>query len=260
MSRLYSAKLAIQLAKKRAYFVFSRTYRLGKRLIGPARAEKLKQVILRLPDLWKVKHTNPKDLERLKRLAQSGSSLKLHFGCDTRILKGWVNIDLSYPKNSKKSHPFPDSPESRGTEEDFFAIDIAEGPLPLPDNSVEVVFHEDFIEHITQKETVLFLAETFRVLKRGGIHRVSTPDLAGSMKRHSRFAEGYKGVFAYEWDKHAHLNILTPPYLKELALLVGYSEVNFTGKNQSRSPLTPPEFRPVSDREEHEQIFCDLVK
>lgn len=259
MSRLpYTVKLSWQSAKKKAFFVLSRTYRLGKRMIGEERAEKIKRTVLQLPDIWKVKHTNSKDVRRLKQLAESGQSLKLHFGCDARILKGWINMDLAYQKSLK--HLFPDPIENRGSRKDFFAIDFSEGPLPLPDNSVEVIFHEDFLEHLSQRDTILFLAETWRVLKKGGVHRISTPDLASSMKRHSRFSEGYKGVFVYEWDKHAHLNVLTPQYLKELALLVGYSEVIFTGKNQSRSPLVPPEFRPLDDREENEQIFCDLIK
>lgn len=257
-SPIYSIKLTLQSAKKKAFFVLSRTYRLGKNLIGAEKAEKIKQAVLQLPNLWKVRHTNPKDMRRLKRLAQSGWPLKLHFGCDARILKGWINMDLAYKKSTK--HPFPDPDANRGSREDFFAIDFVEGPLPLPDNSVEVIFHEDFIEHLNQRNTLLFLAETWRVLKKEGVHRVSTPDLASSMRRHSRFAEGYKGVFIYEWDKHAHLNVPTPQYLKELATLVGYREVIFTAKNQSRSALVPPEFRPVDDREENEQIFCDLIK
>lgn len=258
---LYSAKLALQSAQKRGYFVLSRTYRLLKGSIGAECAEKIKQTVLQLPNFWKIKHTDPKDVRRLKQLTVSGQPLKLHFGCHSRILKGWINMDLVYPKVSpKKAYLFPDPVATRGTKEDFFAIDFSEGPLSLPDSSVEVIFHEDFIEHISQRDTLLFLAETFRVLKRGGVHRISTPNLASSMKRHSCFSEGYKGVFVYEWDKHTHLNVLTPHYLKELALLVGYSEVFFTGKNQSRSPLVPPEFRPLDDREEHEQIFCDLIK
>lgn len=259
MSRsLYSIKLSVQSAKNKAYFILSRTYRLGKNFIGANKAEKIKQAILQLPNLWKVRHTDPKDIKRLKQLAQSDRPLKLHFGCDARILKGWINMDLAYQKSSK--HPFPDPDANRGSREDFFAIDFAEGPLPLPDNSVEVIFHEDFLEHLSQRDTMLFLAETWRVLKKEGVHRISTPDLVASMKRHSRFSEGYGGVFVYEWDKHAHFNIPTPQYLKELAALVGYHEVIFTGKNQSRSPLVPPEFRPLDDRKENEQIFCDLIK
>ncbi len=257
---LYSAKLALRSARKKAYFVLSRTYRFIKNLIGTEKAEKMKRAVLRLPNLLKAKRTDPKDVKRLIRLAATEQPLKLHFGCDARILKGWINMDLVYPKATKKTHAFPDPAETRGSREDFFAIDFSEGPLPLADHSVEVIFHEDFIEHISQRDTLLFLAETYRVLKSGGVHRISTPDLAASMKRHSRFAKGYAGVFIYEWDKHAHLNVLTPDYLKELALLAGYREIIFTAKNHSHSPLVPPEFRPLDDREEHEQIFCDLIK
>jgi hypothetical protein len=258
---IYQAKTLIRNInlKKRGYFLLSRTYRFIKKGLGQKKSQKLKALMLALPDYFKSGRSDPHDLERLTKLVQGGYPLRLHFGCHARLLKGWINIDLGYYRPRNNLYLWPDPVENRGQRKDLFVINFSEGPLPLPDNSVEVIFHEDFLEHLDQRDTLLFLAETFRVLKKGGVHRISTPDLAASMRRHSKFSEGFKGVFVYEWDKHAHLNIPTPAYLKELALLVGYSKALFTGKNQSCSPLIPLEFRP-NDREENEQIFCDLIK
>ena len=228
-------------------------------IIGETRAKEIKFLILRVIKGFRPRNTIRADVLRLARRVETGERLKLHFGADTRILKGWVNIDIT-PYREPREYSFPDLPELRGSREDFFQIDFREGSLPLPDSSVELIFHEDFIEHLTQKETVLFLAETWRILKVGGAHRINTPNLIGSMKRHSNCRNGLSGVYVSEWERYGHENILTPSYLKELAEIVGYREVLFTGKNKSRFAGMPEEFRPSEEREDPEQIFCDLIK
>jgi len=197
-------------------------------------------------------------------LPNSDKKIKMHFGCGPRILKGWVNIDLVYePYESylrfygDKYYPL----EIRGDKEDFYLFDIAKESLPFPDNSVDVIFHEDFIEQISQKGQITFLAETYRVLKKGHIHRINTPNLLVSMKNHSNFFKGFNGVFFSEWDTYHHLNVLTPKLLKEMALMVGYSKVIFSKRNVSLSKHIPLEYRPdPSDRPENGNIFADLIK
>lgn len=190
--------------------------------------------------------------------------LKLHFGCGARVLKGWVNIDLSYTPYGDYLKYFTDkyyAPEIRGDQKDFFAIDVTKQRLPLPDESVAVIFHEDFIEHLDQKGQLLFLSETLRVLKKGGVHRLNTPDLISSMDNNSRFRLGYDGVYQAEWDKHGHKNVLTKKSLEEIALLIGYSKVVFNSKDKSVSGLIPAEYRPnPKDRPIDGNIFADLIK
>ena len=214
----------------------------------------------------KEKKINTKYISESKRLQDkypSIPSIKIHFGCGPRVLKDWVNIDLdfepyeNYLKYYKDEH-YP--PEIRGTRDDFYAIDIIKTGIPLPDNCVDVIFHEDFIEHLTQKQQVIFLAETFRVLKKGGIHRVNTPELLESMKN-SDFTQGRKGVYVGEWDQHTHFNILTKNTLDEMARMIGYSDIKFNTKNKSTSPLIPKEYRPnPNDRPEQGNLFADLIK
>jgi len=195
--------------------------------------------------------------------ASSDQTTKLHFGCGPRILKGWVNIDLKY-HSYKKYREYIDEKyypeEIRGDKSDFHAFDVTQSVLPFADNSVDVIFHEDFLEHLDQKGQMLFLSETCRVLKAGGVHRVNTPDLCASMRANSNFGKGFVGVFVEEWEKHGHLNVLTPTMLEEMALMVGYSEVLFSDRDRSLSKDVPVEYRP-SPREPHRvNIFADLVK
>jgi predicted SAM-dependent methyltransferase len=63
---------------------------------------------------------------------------------------------------------------------DIIAGDIylnAIGRIPLPDASIDLVFTEQFIEHLPQEGGLVFLREALRVLKPGGVLRQSTPDL-----------------------------------------------------------------------------------
>lgn len=84
-------------------------------------------------------------------------SLKLHLGCGSVYLDGWVNIDL-----------------------DSDVADIQHdlrNPLPFDDGSVDYIFAEHFIEHLTQAEAKVLLAECHRVLKDNGTIRLTTPSL-----------------------------------------------------------------------------------
>lgn len=84
--------------------------------------------------------------------------LKLQIGCGRRHLEGWTNIDLNPEMN-------PD-----------MQIDVTKG-LPFPDESVRLIYSEDFLEHLTLEDGHDFLAECHRVLTKDGWMRLLTPDL-----------------------------------------------------------------------------------
>lgn len=66
----------------------------------------------------------------------------------------------------------------------FIPGDIAD-PLPFGDRSVEWVYAEHLIEHVSLKTAIHWLGEVRRILKPGGVVRVTTPDLA-------RYMDGYQ--------------------------------------------------------------------
>jgi predicted SAM-dependent methyltransferase len=82
---------------------------------------------------------------------------RLHLGCGGNVLEGWANIDY----------------ESSGK---VIGWDLTER-LPVRSGSVELIFCEHFIEHITLGQAEALLADCFRVLRPGGILRLSTPSL-----------------------------------------------------------------------------------
>lgn len=212
----------------------------------------------------KLSRTHMDGFERLSEKHKNYQCLKLHFGCGPRILKGWINIDLKYEPYEKYMQCYTDkyyAEEILGDRTDFYAIDITEVGLPLPDNSVDVIFHEDFLEHLNQRDQIIFLAETLRVLKPGGIRRVNTPNLVCSMRDHSDFKKGFASIYVGEWDRWHHLSVLTPAMLEEMSKMVGYSKVIFNERDKSISALVPLEYRLGEARPKRDgNIFADLVK
>jgi SAM-dependent methyltransferase len=73
---------------------------------------------------------------------------KLHLCCGPNSLPGWLNHDLD--------------------------IDISR-PLPFPDESIQFVFVEHGVEHVTPAEAWSFLKELRRILKLGGGARIIVP-------------------------------------------------------------------------------------
>lgn len=94
-------------------------------------------------------------------LLKRRGKIKLNVGCGTDYKKGWINIDNNSDNNIKK-------------------LDLnwdLRKPLPFPDESVDLIFNEHFLEHLTVKEGVRANKEFRRLLKPGGILRIATPDL-----------------------------------------------------------------------------------
>ena len=107
--------------------------------------------------------------------------LKLNLGCGDAYLDGWVNIDLDSEKADLRH-------------------DLTE-PLPYEDGSVDLIYSEHFIEHLTAEDGLKMLRECHRVLKPGGLVRVATVDLDYLVKR---FILGWKRqdwikIYGYEW-------------------------------------------------------------
>lgn len=185
---------------------------------------------------------------------RDGIPIKIQFGTGDNLMPDFFNLDY------QKSLVLEASGWFAAHANRYFIHPV--GPaLPFPDGSVDFVFSEDFIEHLAQKDQVQYLAEAFRVLKPGSVHRISTPCLAYSMKSHSDFSKGAAGVYQKEWDDWGHQVVFTRTSLRDLAQMIGYRDVIFTGKNQSISPHRCIETRPGSDRSGDEaNIYADLIK
>jgi predicted SAM-dependent methyltransferase len=89
----------------------------------------------------------------------SSAEPKLHIGCGPMVMEGWLNTDLE---------PL--------YERGVIYLDVTER-LPFPDNSFDYIYSEHLIEHIPLDAALRHLRDCHRILKPGGVVRLSTPDL-----------------------------------------------------------------------------------
>ena len=87
--------------------------------------------------------------------------LKLHIGCGTNYIDGWINIDNNSDNNIKKLD---------------FIWDLR-NPLPFQENTVDFIYNEHFLEHLTVEEGLQVLHDFLKILKPEGVLRVAMPDL-----------------------------------------------------------------------------------
>lgn len=86
---------------------------------------------------------------------------KLQFACGTTSLKGWLNSDLSSKEYFARRRLY---------------IDVTR-PLQIADNTFDFLYAEHLIEHLTIENGQAFLKECHRILKPGGVLRLSFPSL-----------------------------------------------------------------------------------
>ncbi len=83
---------------------------------------------------------------------------KLHLGCGHCVLDGWLNADI-YPAHA-----------------DVLYLD-ATAPFPIADASFDYIYSEHVIQHFPFRSALVMLRECHRILKPGGVLRLSTPNL-----------------------------------------------------------------------------------
>lgn len=112
----------------------------------------------------------------------------LNLACGTRMHSDWINADFSqYAKLAK--HPrlarflyfirllsADRYRRLQSVDPNILCINLLKG-LPFPSDHFDVVYHSHFLEHLDRSAVPKFLTECRRVLKPGGVLRISLPDL-----------------------------------------------------------------------------------
>jgi len=87
-------------------------------------------------------------------------TMKLNLGCGQDKKKGWTNIDINH---------------------NVLRIDLTKDGLSIfEDNTIDFIYSQHFIEHITWDEAITLMVDCQRVLT--GYMRISTPDLAEGVR------------------------------------------------------------------------------
>jgi predicted SAM-dependent methyltransferase len=123
----------------------------------------LKKFYLLDPARWvqrRIRHPlKPFDSVIVTRYLAQSKSPRLNIGCNRRELNDWLNTDYA-PALPMVMH-----------------LDV-KSRFPFNDETFDYIFSEHVIEHVSYQDGVKMLMECFRVLKKSGKVRISTPDLA----------------------------------------------------------------------------------
>jgi len=93
--------------------------------------------------------------------------MKLHLGCGKRYIPGFIHIDaIDYPHVDH--------------------VATIDNLSFLGDDSVDLIYNCHVLEHFKRREIAKVLGEWLRVLKPGGILRISVPDFASLCEVYQR--------------------------------------------------------------------------
>jgi predicted SAM-dependent methyltransferase len=172
---------------------------------------------------------------------------RLHLGCGIKFLEGWANIDF----------------QSDGA---VIGFDLTDR-LPIDSNTIELIYSEHFIEHLTLSQATALLSECHRVLRSGAILRLSTPCLR-------KLIDEYLAGRTSEWEDvgwnpatpcqmvneglrlWGHQFVYDAQELKRVLEAVGFSRVTKAAWRES----TTPALRQLESRPFHGEIIFEAFK
>lgn len=114
--------------------------------------------IYSLYDAYKIKNKKRIAKKSIQNYITSNAILKLHIGAGGSILDGWLNTDFGH---LEKGSVYLD----------------ASVPFNIPDNTFNFIYSEHLFEHLNIEGQLNLLFESFRILKKGGVCRIATPNL-----------------------------------------------------------------------------------
>lgn len=82
---------------------------------------------------------------------------KIQIGCGTNFLEGWLNTDLKFSDK-------------------ILFLDAGD-IFPFESDSFDFIFSEHMFEHLKIEQQLNMLSESYRILKKGGMMRIATPNL-----------------------------------------------------------------------------------
>jgi len=129
------------------------------------------------------------------------TNVRINVGCGQTPTRGWTNFDNSLSLRFAKIPFLPTllykGKLLEGSQYQFIQFakfnqiefgDATKG-LPISSGSVDVLYSSHMLEHLDTTEARLFLKEARRVLRSGGIIRLSVPDLHKQARKYLEFGD-----------------------------------------------------------------------
>jgi SAM-dependent methyltransferase len=112
----------------------------------------------------------------------------VQYGCGLCAPKAWTNFDASPRLRFERLPGVGQLAAMTGRRlfpENVAFGDIRSG-LPLADGSVDGIYASHVLEHLSRNDVVMALANTYKLLRSGGVFRMIVPDLGWRTERYVR--------------------------------------------------------------------------
>jgi SAM-dependent methyltransferase len=175
--------------------------------MGPVRIKKIKRIISEEIHYiinyfnWRIK----------RRSFPQGNNRMIHVGCGTIDYPGFINVDII-----PLSH--------------IHYIANAESLKMFKKESVDLIYMSHCLEHISHLNIDMVLSEYYKLLKVGGVLRLSVPDFSQIVKIYSE-TEDLDSLLTVlfggqDYDFNYHFSIFDEKFLRTKLLQAGFSLVN----------------------------------
>lgn len=194
-------------------------------------------------------------------------AIRLHVGCGTVYLDGYVNIDVPVDGYSFLASERPDLVEgNRTTVDRYYKNDesratLEHGPgrpqacvvdryaaidaLPYPPNSVDEIRSVQVLEHAGMKDAPRILRHWYEILKPGGVAHVDVPDFEETARQLLAQPDEaskewyYRLIYGSQKNPYAyHKNGFSPARLEHLLREAGFREVRHVENKIHFYPVT----------------------
>jgi predicted SAM-dependent methyltransferase len=175
---------------------------------------------------------------------------RLNWGCGNWAVPGWINSDIK---------------EGPGID---ISCDIRDG-LPLEEDSIDYIMAAHALPEIPYQDLVPTLTELRRVLKPGGVLRLSLPDLLKGVAAYERNDADYflipdeeakkigaKLIVQLIWYGYSR-TLFTSDFIEEMLIKAGFNQVNHCRYQETKSGHS--EIVELDNRE-NESLFVEAVK
>ena len=117
------------------------------------------------------------------------SEIRLNLGCASRLLSGYINVDLDSIEEIKNRYPNIEIDE----DQQFLQANILD--LPFEDNTVDEIRADAFMEHMSFKEESQMFKEVYRALRPGGLFVFSVPDFEDAVRKWLAAEEDWRDFY-----------------------------------------------------------------
>ena len=117
-----------------------------------------------IPSSFILKSNGLKIIKDTANIQARLGGVHANIGCGSYLIRGFINVDYFSERY------YGDGKFNR------IHYDMRSDILPFDDNSLDTIFCSHVIEHIETEHVIKFIEESYRVLKAGGVLRITCPD------------------------------------------------------------------------------------